>query len=182
MKKLLFLSAMVCIFAGVSFAQPRPLEKPASKPVAKRPAPSSVAAKYEGGMFGFSERLNGTLKLDDANSRVVFYGQDEKELFGIPYDALLVIYPESKSVTSTTGNVVKNVPLPGAGLASYLKEKRSYLIIQFDDPDVDTRGTVNFKFDNKEVLDSVLLALADKAALQQRGDAFYKPKNAKTSN
>jgi hypothetical protein len=133
-------------------------------------------------MFGFSERVVGTLKFDDANSRVVFYGQDEKELFGIPYDALLVIYPQSKSVTSTTGNVVKNVPLPGAALAGYLKEKRSYLIIQFDDPDVDAKGTVNFKFDNKEILDSVLEALANKAALQQRGDAYYKPKTAKTSN
>ena len=182
MKKLLFLSAIVCVFAGIGFAQPRPLERPATKPVAKAPAPSSVAAKYEGGMFGFSERLNGTLKFDDANSRVVFYGQDEKELFGIPYDALLVIYPQSKSVTSTTGNVVKNVPLPGAALAGYLKEKRSYLIIQFDDPDVDAKGTVNFKFDNKEILDSVLEALANKAALQQRGDAYYKPKTAKTSN
>ena len=182
MKKLLFLSATVCVFAAVSFAQPRPLEKPAAKPVAKAHAPSSVAAKYEGGMFGFSERVEGTLKFDDANSRIVFYGQDEKEKFGIPYDALLVIYPQSKSVTSTTGNVVKNVPLPGAALAGYLKEKRSYLIIQFDDPDVDTKGTVNFKFDNKEVLDSVLETLADKAALQQRGDAYYKPRTAKTTN
>jgi hypothetical protein len=182
MKKLLFLAALVCVFVGIGFAQPRPLERTAAKPSAKTPPPSSVPAKYEGGMFGFSQRLNGTLKLDDANSRVVFYGQDEKELFGIPYDALLIIYPQSKSVTSTTGNVFKNVPLPGASLAGYLKEKRQYLIIQFDDPDVDTKGTVNFKFDNKEILDSVLLALADKAALQQRGDAFYKPKNAKSSN
>ena len=182
MKKLLFLSTIVCAFATVGFAQPRPMEKAAVKPAAKKPAPSSVAAKYEGGMFGFNERLNGTLKFDDANSRLVFYGQDEKELFGIPYDALLVIYPQSKSVTSTTGNVVKNVPLPGASLAGYLKEKRSYLIIQFDDPDVDTKGTVNFKFDNKEILDSVLETLAEKAALQSRGDAYYKPKSSKNPN
>ena len=117
MKKLLFLTAILCSFAAVGFAQPRPMEKPATKPAVKSPSPSSVAAKYEGGMYGFSERVDGTLKLDDANSRLVFYGKDEKEKFGIPYDALLVIYPQSKSVTSTTGNVVKNVPLPGAGLA-----------------------------------------------------------------
>lgn len=176
MMKLLFLSAIVCALATVGFAQPRPMEKPAAKPAVKSPPPSSVPAKYEGGMFGFSDRLEGTLKLDDVNSRLVFYGKDEKEKFGIPYDSLLVIYPQSKSVTSTTGNVVKNVPLPGAGLAGYLKEKRQYLIIQFDDPDVDTKGTVNFKLDNKELLDSVLAALADKASLQQRGDAYYRPK------
>ena len=49
MKKLLFLSAMACVFAGASFAQPRPLEKPASKPVAKTPAQSSVAANVKQG-------------------------------------------------------------------------------------------------------------------------------------
>lgn len=182
MKKLLFLAVFMCLTAGAGFAQPRPLGKPESKPVVRTPSPSSVQAKYEGGMFGFSQRVDGTLKMDDANSRLVFYGKDEKELFGIPYDALLVIYPQSKSVTSTTGNVVSHVPLPGAGLAGFIKEKRQYMIVQFDDPDVDAKGTVNFKFDKKEVLDSVIETLADKAALQQRGDAFYKPKSVRTSN
>ena len=107
---------------------------------------------------------------------MVFYGPDGKELFGIPYDALLVIYPQSKSVTSTTGNVVSHIPLPGAGLAGFIKEKRQYLIVQFDDPDVDAKGTVNFKIENKELLDSVIQTLAEKAALQPRGDAYYKPK------
>jgi len=182
MKKLLFLAVFICLTAVVGFAQPRPLGKPQAKPVAKTPVPSSIEAKYEGGMFGFSQRVEGTLKMDDANSRLVFYGKDGKELFGIPYDALLVIYPQSKSVTSTTGNVVSHVPLPGAGLAGFIKEKRQYMIVQFDDPDVDAKGTVNFKFDKREVLDSVIEALAEKAALQQRGDAFYKPRSTKTSN
>jgi hypothetical protein len=182
MKKILFLSAIVCAFATVSLAQPRPMDKPAAKPTAKTPAPSSVPVKYEGGMFGFSERVEGTLKFDDDNSRLVFFGKDQKELFGIPYEAFLIIYPQSKAVTSTTGNVVKWLPLPGAGLAGFIKEKRRYLIVQFDDPDVDAKGTVNFKLANKEILDSVLSALAEKAALQQRGDAYYKPKTAKASN
>jgi hypothetical protein len=123
--------------------------------------------------------MDGTLKFDDTNSRLVFYGEDQKELFGIPYDAFTVIYPQSKAVTSTTGNVVKWIPLPGAGLAGFIKEKRRYLIIQFDDPDIDAKGTINFKVENKAMLDAVLLALADKAGLQQRGDAYYKPKTVK---
>jgi hypothetical protein len=181
MKKVLFLSTIVFAFAVGGYAQPRPMDKPAVKPPAKTPAPATVDAKYEGGMFGFSEKVDGTLKMDDANSRLVFLGKDQKEMFGIPYEAFLVIYPQSKAVTSTTGNVVKWLPLPGAGLAGFIKEKRRYLVVQFDDPDVDAKGTINFKLDNKEILDSVLASLADKAALQQRGDAYYKPKS-KTSN
>ena len=118
MKKLLFPTLFICLVAAIGFGQVRPLEKAPAKPVAAaKPAPSSVAVKYEGGMFGFAERMEGTLKMDDENTRLVFYGPDGKELFGIPYDALLVIYPQSKSVTSTTGNVVSHIPLPGAGLA-----------------------------------------------------------------
>jgi hypothetical protein len=67
-------------------------------------------------------------------------------------------------------------------LAGFIKEKRRYLIVQFDDPDVDAKGTINFKLEKKETLDAVLAALAEKAALQQRGDAYYKPKTSKTSN
>lgn len=182
MKKLLFFAVMIFSLGVAVYTQPRPMEKTTSKSTPPAPAPSSVAARYEGGMFGYSQKLSGTLKFDDENSRLVFYGEDQKELFHLPYDSLLVIYPQSKSVTTTTGNVVSHIPLPGAGLAGFIKEKRRYLIIQFEDPDVDAKGTVNFKLENKEILDSMLAALAEKAALQQRGDAFYRPKSAKSDN
>jgi len=54
--------------------------------------------------------------------------------------------------------------------------------VQFDDPDVDAKGVVNFKIDDKEVLDLIIQTLADKAGLQPRGDAYYKPKAAKVIN
>ena len=176
MRKVLFFAAILALPA-LALGQPRPAEKTAS--TAKRaPAPASFSAKYEGGMFGFSKKETGMLKFDDATSRLVFFGEDKKELFGIPYTAFLVIYPQSQAVTSTTGNVVKNIPLPGAVLGGFIKEKRSYLIIQYDDPDVDAKGTVNFKVDSRELLDSVLDTLASKAGLQQRGDAYYRPRSS----
>ena len=46
--------------------------------------------------------------------------------------------PESQSVTSTTCNVVKNIPLPGACLAA-LSRKDKLSVINFDDPDVEAR-------------------------------------------
>lgn len=178
MKKILFfLCAMLFAFSLNVFAQPRPIEKSKEQTATVKPAPESFAAKYEGGMFGFSKKEEGMLKFDDANERIVFYGANKKETFSIPYKSMLVVYPQSQSVTSTTGNVIRNIPLPGAGLAGFIKEKRRYLIINYDDPDVDAKGAVNFKLEDKDLLDSVIQALGEKAKLSQRGDAYYRPKN-----
>jgi hypothetical protein len=51
--------------------------------------------------------------------------------------------------------------------------------MHFDDPDVEARGLVNFKLENKDLLDSVIQSLAGKAKLTQRGDAYYRPKPIK---
>lgn len=175
MKKLLFAAAFTVLFSLAVFSQPRPVETARAKAA---PAPESFEAKYEGGMFGYNDKIEGSLKFDDGNDRLVFLNAEKKELFGIPYDSLLVIYPQSQSVTSTTGNVISHIPLPGAGLAGFIKEKRRYLIMQINDPDIDVKGALNFKIENKELLDSVLQTLADKAKLQQRGEAYYRPKAA----
>lgn len=175
MKKLAFCLAFIasCFLSG--YAQPRLIVNKAEK-TPPAIAPITFIAKYEGGMFGFSRKEEGTLKFDDANFRLVFFGKNNKELFGIPYKDLIVIYPHSQSVQSTTGKVVQHVPLLGAGiLGGFIKEKRRYLVLNFDDPDMDIKGTVNFKLENKELLDSVVRTLGNKAELQQRGDAFYRP-------
>lgn len=163
------------------FGQPRPVDS--GKAAAKaKPAPETFSAKYEGGMFGFNDKELGSLRFDDANDRLIFIGKEQKELFSIPYDSVQVIYPQSQSVTSTTGNVIKSLPLPGAGLAGFIKEKRSYLILQIDDRDIDVKGVVNFKLESKDLLDSVLQTLAEKAKLTQRGEAFYRPRPKSTTD
>src|SRR5215217_6810946 len=105
MKKLAVgLAFIIFCFIGIQ-AQPRIIEK---KPEKKEPAvmaPVSFKAKYEGGMFGFSKKEEGTLKFDDANFRLVFFDKNNKERFAIPYKALIVIYPNTESVQSTTGKV-----------------------------------------------------------------------------
>ncbi len=183
MNKILFALAL-SLFAGASYvaAQPRIVEK---KPQTTQPATLaqiSFKAKYEGGMFGFSEKEIGTLKFDGNNYRLVFFGKDNKEMFGIPYDAIQVIYPQSKTVQSTGGKVMERVPLPGAGIAGvFMKNKTRYMVINFDDPEVNAKGTINFKFDNQEMLNSAIQTLGSKAEMQQRGDAFYRPKKTPTS-
>ncbi|MEP6946972.1 MAG: hypothetical protein ABJA02_13715 [Acidobacteriota bacterium] len=177
MNKLIFTAVLALCFSSIAFAQPRPLSSSGS--ATAKPAPESFPAKYDGGMLGFNDKEAGTLKFDNANERLVFFGKAGKESFSIPYDAILVVYPQSQSVTSTTGNVVSHIPLPGAGLAGFIKEKRRYLIVQFDDPDVDVKGAANFRLDDRELLDSVLQTLAERAKLTQRGDAYYRPKSIK---
>ena len=174
MKKAILLLSAVLLFSAAAFAQPRPVESVTV--VKKTSAPESFAAKYEGGLMGYNEKQVGTLKFDDLNDRLVFFGQDQKEKFSMPYESMLIIYPQSQSVTSTAGNVVKWLPLPGAALGGLIKEKRRYLVVHFDDPDVEAKGVVNFKLDTKELLDSVIDSLAAKARMIQRGDAYYRPK------
>ncbi|MCA1625497.1 MAG: hypothetical protein LC768_17550 [Acidobacteria bacterium] len=184
MKKVLSLIAIsLFAFTATGSAQPLATEKKqdtktGQKIVARTQAPNSFEAKYEGGMFGYSKREKGTLKFEDANERIVFYGKDQKEKFSIPYKAIVVIYPNSRSQRSTTGTIVSAIPLPGAGIAGlFIREKLRYLIINFHDPQVNASGTANFKLANKELLGSVIQTLGEKAQMTQRGDAYYRPKD-----
>ncbi len=183
MKKIIFtLCLALFAFSLTTLAQSHAVEKKQDtkneqqKSVARTPAPDSFQAKYEGGMFGFGKSEVGTLKFEDANERIVFYGKDRKEKFSIPYKSMLVVFPQSRSVRSTTGTIVSAIPLPGAGLAGLMRSKRRYLVIQFNDLNVDVKGTVNFKLANKELLGSVIQTLGEKANMTQRGDAYYRPK------
>lgn len=179
MKRIVFLLAisLFACAAGV-VAQPRPIGKVEVKSVKRSPAPQSVPTKYEGGMIGFDDKQQGTLKFDDANSRLVFFGKDGKEEFSLPYSAILLVSPSERKVQSGTGRAVGAVPILGAGIAgSLMKKKKNYLVIQFRDQDVDVQGTANFLLDTTELLESVIQTLGEKAEMTQRGDAYYRPKN-----
>ena len=154
----------------------RPIEKDA-KPTNVKVAPQSFGARYEGGFFGYAKKEEGTLKFDDENNRLIFFNKDGREQFFVPYKSLLVIYPSSKKVQSGTGRAVGVIPVPGAGIGGlFLKKKKNYLIMNFDDPDVNAQGTMTFLIDTDELLLSVVHTLGAKAELVQRGDAYYRPR------
>lgn len=176
MKKLLFLIAcgLFALSSTVS-AQPRPAEK--GKPAAAQSTtPESLTAKYEGGMFGFDKKEEGSIKFDDVNERLVFFGKDGKENFAIPYESMMMVYTGTKSVRSGAGTAVSVIPLPGAGLAGLIREKRRYLTIQFSDRDVEASGVANFKIESDQMREAVVHKLGAKANLTQRGDAYYRPR------
>ena len=170
------LTALFAVFAvcalGVA-AQPRPLEQT----VNTANTPDVYTARYEGGLFGTSAKEKGTIKFDDSNLRMVFYrANDSKEMFSIPYDALVVIYPDSKESTPQSGKVISALPLPGAGLANLMSKSTKYANLTFDDPDIEAKGTASFRFDDKQALLNFIAKLGTKAKMVQRGDAYYRPK------
>jgi len=67
------------------------------------------------------------------------------------------------------------VPLYGIP-AGFIKTKVRYLTIQYNDPDSKASGVTSFRLDNKDLLDSVLNTLANKAGLTKRGEVFVKKK------
>ncbi len=74
------------------------------------------------------------------------------------------------------GKLYRRIPLPGAGLAGLIRSKKSYLVVHFSDPEVDVKGVVSFKLENKDLLGRVINTLGEKAKLTPRGGAFYRTK------
>ena len=183
MKKITLCLAFVVFCSAVLYAQPRMIEKKSVKSDPAVFAPLSFKAQYEGGMFGFSRKEEGTLRFDAANFRLVFFDKNNKECFAIPYKAIITIYPNATSAQSTSGKVMERVPLPGVGIAGmFMKEKKRFLVVNFDGPDVNARGTINFKLESQKLLDALIQSLGEKAEMQPRGDAYYRPATSKVPN
>jgi hypothetical protein len=141
------------------------------------PAPSTVKAKYEGGVFGFPNKKTGTLTVDTTNNRLIFSDGKHAELFSIPFGSITGAYGDSHSVQPAAATVISHVPLYGIP-ASFVKTKVRYLTIQYDDPDSKAAGATSFRLENKDILDSVLFTVANKAGLSQRGQIYVRKKDS----
>jgi hypothetical protein len=150
--------------AGVSTSMPPP-----------PPAPQTVKAKYEGGVFGYNKKMDGTLSLDDANQRLVFRNDKQKEILFVPYNAITGAYGDTHAVQPAAATVASHIPYVGLP-ASFIKTKVRYLTLQYSDPDSKVAGATSFRLENKDILDSVLYTLANKSALTRRGDVYVKKK------
>jgi hypothetical protein len=138
------------------------------------PAPSTVKAKYEGGVAGFG-KSDGTLNFDDTNKRLVFRDKKNQEMFSVPYGVVFAAWADTQSRRSTAGSVIASTVPYGLGLPALLmKNKARYLTLQYRDPDTRAEGIATFKLDSKELLASVLHTFAEKAGLTQRGEGFIR--------
>jgi len=172
---------LVVITAGAALAQrPRTMNQDKAEATTNvpppPPAPQPVNAKYEGGVFGYNKKMDGTLTFDDANQRLVFKNDKQKEILFIPYNALTGAYADTHSVRPAAATVASNIPSIYALPAHFIKTKVRYLTLQYSDPDSKVMGVTSFRLENKDILDSVLNTLAGKAGLSRRGDIFVKKK------
>lgn len=141
------------------------------------PAPQTFDAKYEGGIFGYTKKEEGTLSFDDANKRLVFRDKQQKEVLSIPYSAIDGEYVDTKALRPKAATASTYLPFPFGLPGLFVKKKYQYLTLQFKDKDTQAAGITSFKVDNKELLASVLATLADKADLEPRGEGYVRKVN-----
>ena len=172
---LLLLGALI----PTAYAQrPRALEsEPAQKKTTTAPAPSSVKAKYEGGVFGYTKTMEGSLMLDDSNNMLLFKDKKSAKQIHIPYNVVTSAFADTQKRQPRAATVASNVPLIYSLPAHFIRTKVRYLTIQYSDPDTQQSGITSFKLENKDVLNSVLVALAEKTGMTQRGDIYVKKKD-----
>jgi hypothetical protein len=177
----LFLLGFLAI--GVQGQRPRavdPVSKKTDSPTTA-PAPQTMKAKYEGGVFGHNNTMEGTLAFDDTNQRLLFRNKKQQEVIFIPYTAVTAAFADTKKKQPAAASVASSVPLIYAWPAHFIKKKVRYLTIQFSDPDSHVGGITSFRLENKEIIASALRALGEKAGLTMRGEVYVKKRDSDSS-
>ena len=157
-------------------AQKNTSKQDSSKPA---PAPQTIKAKYEGGVFGYNKAQEGTLNFDDLNSRLLFRNKEGKEVFSIPYADISQEFADTQSRRPKSASILGNVPLIYApNPIGWIKTKNPYVTLQFSDSTYQSNGITSFRVDSKEICASVVNTLAEKAGLVPHGDIFVRQRAA----
>jgi hypothetical protein len=180
MCKFLGLGLLLTLLATLALAQrPRTASEQdkSARTANPTPAPQGVTVKYEGGVFGYNRKIDGTLSFDDMNKRLLFRNKERKELFSIPYESIVSAFADTQSKRPTAASILGSASIYTFP-ARFIKKKFRYLTLQYNDPDTHIKGTTSFKMQNKEILESVLNTLANKAELTQRGEVYVRRNNS----
>lgn len=174
MRTILTLLLFGAMLTGAFAQRPRSMEQEPGRMPAPPPAPKTVKAKYEGGVFGYTKTMEGTLTFDDENNRLLFKDKKPPKEISIPYEAITSAFADTQKRQPRAATVASAVPVIFTLPARFIKTKVRYLTIQYSDPDSKVTGITSFKLQNKEVLASVLATLAQKAEMTPRGDIYVK--------
>jgi hypothetical protein len=177
MRTILTVLLLGLMLTGAIAQRPRTIEPdPAATAKVSAPptAPTTVKAKYEGGVFGYTKTMEGTLTFDDANNRLLFKDKQPPKEISIPYAAITSAFADTQKRQPAAATVAGQVPTIYSLPARFIKKKVQYLTLQFSDPDSKVSGITSFKLENREMLESVLYTLAQKADMTQRGEVYIK--------
>lgn len=182
MKTISALLLVGVLLTGVFAQRPRAVEPdPAAKSQTTKPAPKTLKAKYEGGVFGYTKTMEGTLTFDDLNNRLLFKDKKPPKEISIPYESITSAFSDTQKRQPAAATVAGAVPSIYSLPARFIKTKVRYLTLQYSDPDSKVSGITSFKLENKEILESALVTLANKAGMTLRGDIYVKKKADETS-
>ena len=174
MKVLVLILIVGFVALDVKAQKPRPVDNSSSKTTPKvAPAPDTVKAKYEGGVFGYNKTMEGTLSFDSTNSRLVFK-KANKEVFFIPYKAVTSAFADTQRRRPAAATIASAIPLIYALPAQFIKTKVRYLTMNFYDPDTHVTGITSFRMENKEILAAVLQRLVEETGMIARGEVYVR--------
>ena len=184
MRILFTLLLLGALYTGAFAQRPRTMDPEPAKTTTPAPAtaPANVKAKYEGGYFGYNKTMQGTLSFDDTNERLVFKDSKTPKEITMPYDSLTSAFADTKKKQPAAATVASNVPSIYSLPAHFIKTKVRYLTLQYNDPDSHISGVMSFKIDNRDLLESVLATLAQKADMTRRGDIYVKKRDESKLN
>ena len=115
---------------------------------------------------------------DDTNRRLIFRDKQGHEYISVPYDTVMAVYGDTRSRRPTSATILGSASIYTLP-ALLIRNKYRYLTLQFNDKDTHVQGTTSFKLDSKELLETMVAAVAQKAELERRGEAYVrKPKVA----
>lgn len=175
--RIVFSLLLIGVLLTGAFAQrPRTADAEANK-TQPAPAPKTVKAKYEGGVFGYTKTMEGTLTFDDENNRLLFKDKKPPKEISIPYEAIKQAFADTQKRQPRAATIASHIPVIYALPAAFIKKKVRYLTLQYNDPNSGVNGITSFKLENKEVLAQVLATLAQKTDMEQRGDVYVKKRN-----
>ncbi len=179
MRTILTLFLFGAMLTGAFAQRPRSIEPDPNqaKMSTPAPAPKTVKAKYEGGVFGYTKTMEGTLTFDDENNRLLFKDKKPPKEISIPYEAITSAFADTQKRQPRAATIAGAVPVIYSLPARFIKTKVRYLTLQYSDPDSKVSGITSFKVENKELLERVLYTLAQKAEMSVRGDIYVKKRD-----
>lgn len=181
MRTICSLLLLGALLTGAFAQRPRTMDNESAKAPAPAPAPKTVKAKYEGGVFGYTKTMEGTLTFDDDNKRLLFKDKKPPKEISIPYEAITSAFADTQKRRPAAASVASAIPVIFTLPAQFIKTKVRYLTLQYSDPDSKVSGITSFKVENKAMLDSIVVTLAEKAGLTQRGDIYVKKSDRDSS-
>jgi hypothetical protein len=119
-----------------------------------------MEAKYEGGIFGHNKTMKGTLSFDDTNQRLLFRNDKNMEMFFIPYGAVSATFADTQKAAARRRH---SRPVRSLYFWAARTDQDQGPLPDYSIPRSRTNvaGITSFRLANKDLLDSVVYALAN---------------------